>query len=72
MGYNASAVPTVKPAPEIAPAAADAAMVQAINPKAIISPLLYIPKKAKAAPPIGEPLLFVLYLTKLHTRPLIY
>jgi len=40
VGYNALAAPTVKPAPEIAPAAADAAMVQAINPNAIISPPL--------------------------------
>ena len=37
---EASAVPTVKPAPANVPTTADAAMVQAINPKAIILPPL--------------------------------
>ena len=37
---EASAVPTVKPAPANVPTAADAAMVQAINPNAIILPPL--------------------------------
>jgi len=40
VGYNALAVPTVKPAPANVLTAADAAMAQAINLKAIISPLL--------------------------------